>query len=346
VHELQRLSAVVQKNCHISDAKYARDYSLCTFLLKMREYYRWEKGFPFGTRLPRDALGHWLDEREHLWSRLESQPFECLPVEDDCYDPFQTEAVNQALVPKGLVYSGGYGRNATPHFFLGRLLRVERRHGFTVLISSDEYARDLTAPPALMQGKLIFIRRESFRRMLWEKYEEWNWKRQDGPMARAVAHYGFDEHVDRALDRMTDDEIEIAILHEIGEGMAGERLGPEWHDMLVELARSPAEIMARAVRDHLADCLCTLPALSEHAGPAAVHFYFANLTGMRKEIFPALALGYGRWLEDGSPAAFGELAQKGTAHWAELARAMLELYRERGRDAVAPIEALVESRSL
>jgi hypothetical protein len=128
--------------------------------------------------------------------------------------------------------------------------------------------------------------------------------------------------------------------------MAGELLGPEWHDMLVELARSRAQIMARAVRDHLADCLCTLPALPEHASPASVHFYFANLTGMRKETFPALALGYERWLADGSPSMFRDLAQQGTAHWAELARTMQELFRQRGRDAAAPIEALVESRSL
>jgi len=52
----------------------------------MREYYRWEKGFPFGTRLSKDALGHWLDERERLWTDLEAEPFHCLPLNDQCYD--------------------------------------------------------------------------------------------------------------------------------------------------------------------------------------------------------------------------------------------------------------------
>jgi hypothetical protein len=350
VHELQRLSAVVQKNCHISDARYARDYSICTYLLKMREYYRWEKRVPFASRLPKEALGHWLDERERLWSHLEAQPFECLPVADDCYDPFHTDAVNQTLLPRGLIYSGGYGAHARPHFFLGKLLRAEERGDFTVLISSDEYARDLTAPPALMQGKTIFVRRESFRRMLWEKYEEWNWRRQDGPMAQAVACYGFKEglngDVDRMLDQMIDPEIEAAIQHELGEGMAGKLLDPEWQDMLMALARSRAELMARAVRDHLADCLCTLPALAEGSSPASIHFYFANLKGMRREIFPSLALAYARWLEHRSEAVFVDLALKGSTHWTQVAREMLDLYQEHREQSPGSIEALVESSYL
>jgi hypothetical protein len=39
---LGQVVATVQKNCHISDAQYAGDYTLCIFLLKMREFYRWE----------------------------------------------------------------------------------------------------------------------------------------------------------------------------------------------------------------------------------------------------------------------------------------------------------------
>ena len=38
--------SAVQKNCHISDAQFASDLTLCTFLLKMRELYRWEHDIP------------------------------------------------------------------------------------------------------------------------------------------------------------------------------------------------------------------------------------------------------------------------------------------------------------
>ena len=46
-----QLAETVQRNCDISDARHAGEYGLCTFLLKMREYYRWENELPFG-RIP------------------------------------------------------------------------------------------------------------------------------------------------------------------------------------------------------------------------------------------------------------------------------------------------------
>ena len=38
------LLEAVQTNCHIADARHAQDLSLCTFLLQMREFHRWERG--------------------------------------------------------------------------------------------------------------------------------------------------------------------------------------------------------------------------------------------------------------------------------------------------------------
>ena len=31
----------VQRNCHIADARHAREMTLCTYLLEMREFFRW-----------------------------------------------------------------------------------------------------------------------------------------------------------------------------------------------------------------------------------------------------------------------------------------------------------------
>ena len=41
--DIKQLSDTVQLNCHISDARHAGNYTLCIYLLKMREFYRWEK---------------------------------------------------------------------------------------------------------------------------------------------------------------------------------------------------------------------------------------------------------------------------------------------------------------
>ena len=57
MRNLPQLASAVQRNCDISDARHAGDYGLCTFLLKMREYFRWENELPFARTLPRDELG-------------------------------------------------------------------------------------------------------------------------------------------------------------------------------------------------------------------------------------------------------------------------------------------------
>jgi len=76
---------------------------------------------------------------------------------------------------------------------------------------------------------------------------------------------------------MTDAETESVILHEIGECHAGAQLGPTGATCWPRIG-SRAEIVARAVRDHVADCSVALPRLLERNNTASLHFYFANFT--------------------------------------------------------------------
>jgi hypothetical protein len=71
VDNLSALIDTVQKNCTIADARHARDMTMCTFLLEMREFYRWEMEIPYGARLSKDELGDWLNARESLWDTVE-----------------------------------------------------------------------------------------------------------------------------------------------------------------------------------------------------------------------------------------------------------------------------------
>ncbi len=293
---LSGLTHRVQRNCHISDARHGTEYTLCTYLMKMREYYRWERGLPFSASLPRDAVGNWLVEREGLWESLSEADFEPLMIEDRSYDPFAAEDVNRALRPHGLVYSGGLGRNAKPHFFLGSLETHQQRDGYSVVVAHQEYARDLTAPPAMTNDKTVYVRRESLRRMLWEKLEGWRWNRPDTALGRALACYDFEEGLESSLDAMTETELQAVLAHEIGEYQAGRLLGDAWNEMLLDLGKTPAELMARAVRDHLADCMNTLPELVRQGSAASIHFYLGNLNNMRKLIFPGLGGAYQEWL--------------------------------------------------
>jgi hypothetical protein len=323
LRNLPELAQAVQRNCDISDARYAGEYGMCTFLLKMREYYRWENELPFAHALPRNELGDWLSSREARWSEIEAEDFAPLPLASGALDPLAADRANRELLPQGLVYSAGYGRFAKPVFFLGKLERVEERAGLTVLVSSCEYARELAAPPAMLQGRTIFVRRESVRRYLWEKIEEWQWRRQSPAMARALADYDFIADTEGALARMTDNEMESMILHELGEAQAGELLGAGWEEMLASVASTRAEVEARAVRDLLADCLSTLPALIARANLPALHFHFATFDAQRRERFPQALEAYEHFLGSGSLERLSQVAREGRERWLAEARARL-----------------------
>jgi hypothetical protein len=337
-----QLASVVQRNCDISDARHAGDYGLCTFLLKMREYYRWENELRFTHSLPRDDLGEWLSTREKLWNQIEADEFAPLPLARGGLDPFDAGAANRELLAQGCVYSAGYARHQKPMFFLGRLLRVEERAGFTILISSCEYARELAAPPAMLQGRTIFLRLESVRRYLWEKIEEWQWRKQDNAMARALASYDFIADTESALQRMADNEMETMILHELGEAMAGELLGDGWGELVLSVARTRREPIVRAVRDLVADCLSTLPGLLERANVPALHFYFATFDAPRRQLFPRALEAYEHFLRHGTVDRLWRIVREGEEHWLASAQALLAISPTTRENA---IDALLEGAS-
>jgi hypothetical protein len=326
VENLPALIDTVQKNCTIADARHARDMTMCTFLLEMREYYRWEMEIPYGARLPKDELGDWLNARESLWDTVEEEEFALLPLSEAGIDPFQADAINRALIPLGLVYSSGLGHFRKPHFVLAELKRAEVREGVQVLVAGCEYARDLIAPPAAMRDGAIFLRMDAVRRLLWNRYEEWQWKEKDTALGRAFAHYDFERDIERGLDCMAEAESEAMILHEIGEARAESLLGENWNTMLGQLSSRHAELLARAVRDHLADCLVTLPTLLEREAVGSLHFYLANLSGLRRALFPALPQVYEHWLGSGDPACLAELVSRAEAHWLDAARQLTTTY--------------------
>lgn len=331
----------VQFNCHLSDAQHARDYSLCIYLLKMREFYRWEQGIVFGDRLPKQVLGEWLSDRESLWEEIEGNEFQPLHLGNTFHPPFDSEAINSILQKEGLVYSGGYCGDK-PHFFLAELERVEHAEGANIYISGHELARELSAPPAMSLGNTIFLRRESLRRMIWEKLEEWGWQDPDRAIARAANFYDFAHHLNDSLDKLADDELKTLLEHELGEIAVGRELGPEWEAMLSALPRSHIQFHLRAIRDHLVDCQRTLPHLLAEGRDSAIHFYFANFTTMRKAIFPELESAYHDWLSGRGTNTLEETIKTAASHWRENAEQALALYREFGDESDALTQQLSE----
>ncbi len=309
------LIETVQRNCHISDARHGRDHTLCIYLLKMREYFRWEKGLAYSEPLPKDELGAWITAREAMWDDMERHDYSQLTVEGATHQPYDNQPINEGLNPQGLLYSGGVGTFAKPSFFLAELLTQRSVADSNIFVAGKELARDLSAYPAMSQGTTIIVRRESLKRFLWERIEEWRWKREDGPMASALDCYAFDSRFEQALEQMTENEIEAVILHELGEVQAGIRLGERWQAMLVRYARERRELIARAIRDHIADGVATLPELIAQQALPSLHFYFANFSGMRKAIYPELYSAYQRWAAGGNLSQMKDVVMRGADYW-------------------------------
>lgn len=344
---VEQISRAVQHNCHIADARHGADLGMCTYLMRMREYFRWEQGLGFRERIAKDEVGDWLVEREALWAELYEADFAQVQVGQQGFDPFDTEAINVALEPHKLVYSAGLMHGAKPHFFLAHLLRRETPvDGFDLRVADTELARGLNAPPAMTRGHTIVLRTEAMRQYLWEKLESWQWRRPDNAFGRALGYYPFEDDLDRALEQMTEAELDAAREHEIGEYLFGQQFDEPWNAMLLDISGTPAELMARAVRDHIADCSRTLPMLVRTRREASVHFFAANLSAMRREIFPGLNKAYEEWLQDNDYETLRSVAEMGRRHWSNVAGELMDLHRNYGNAAAQPITQLMTANHL
>jgi hypothetical protein len=139
---------------------------------------------------------------------------------------------------------------------------------------------------------------------------------------------------------MVEAETETLILHELGEHAAGVALSPAWERMLDGFVERRAELFARAVRDHLADCTVTLPALVARGATASIHLWFAGLDGLRAELFPRARGAYEAWRRGDGGCALAAAAAGGAGHWQRVCDTVLALAGRGGSDAERAIAAL------
>ena len=343
MRDFQKTIEVVQNNCHIADARHAREMSMCNYLLGMRELYIWEHEFPPSRPLVKADLSNWLVQREMFWEDLEELDYSPVPIGNREYDPFDIVAINSVLEPNGLVYGGGLGRWGKPHFFLGQLLRSEKIHGLTLRVSGCEYARDITASPAALREGTLFLRTDALQHWLAEKIEIWTVRQADGALKAALDCYGKQGADSTLLQRMVEQESVVLILHEVGEAMAEPMLGPSWRDMLMSFNSRRAIFLARSVRDNLADCLSTLPELTKGEQSCSLHFYFANLDGLRRTLFPQLVTAYECWRDSGDMSKLRSAVETGSKHWQTAAMQLLASWKDNPQEAEALIDRWVDA---
>lgn len=330
-----------QFNADLADARFAQSASLCIYLLDMREYFRWKKGFGLDQTLKKDELGPWIARKEDAWEQLRDQYAEhggYRPLEArQGDDPFNTEGLSVPLTDARLVYGAGVGRFGRPLFFLAEQLRSETRGDLQVLVSGRELARGSTSPPAMSRDRQILVRRDALVRWLWTRFEEWRHHPRDNGFA--VAWHCFDSvhgpvaHPDPAavVEAIADQEIESLILHEIGERRADARLGDVWQDMVDDIEDRKIELFVRALRDLLADCSYTLPMQFERGATASWNLWFGLLDGMRLKLAPGLAEFY-RGSAGERSASLEHYVDESSRHWQSACLQAIERWRAGGED--------------
>jgi hypothetical protein len=285
------LATAVQVNCDLSDALHAREKSLCTYLLGMREYFRWSAGLPLGAAPDRGRLSEWIAQRERLWDALRDRDdaaYAELPLAGGI-DPFDEASASSQLRAIGLVYGAGVGLFGAPMFFLAQCESDQLRDGVRVIVAGSELARGITAAPAVSRNNTIVVRSDALRRWLWTRAETALRGPRDNAFALALRAYGADTDVETAVVAMAAGETETLVLHEMGELHAGHLLGAEWEEMLLDVGDRRTEVVIRAVRDLLADCLVTLPRLTALTATRSLLFWQANFDGLRRALAPELA---------------------------------------------------------
>ncbi len=334
----------VRHNCDIADAHSATDFTLCVYLMKMREYYRWREDIPYSTSLKNEAVGRWIRQQEQHWDKIEEDALKAVPFNKTQFDAFETEQINQGLLKRKLVYSAGIGQKGKAHFFLAELEEITERKSFRIIISGNEYARDLISPVAMTLDRTIFLRKQSLQRLIWEKSQELSWNTSETPLARAFKRWDFNKQALSALEKSSEKFMGQIIDHEIGEVMAGEHLGPQWETMLALHLNSKLELQLRAMRDFLADHLSTLPHLFASGEAQAIHFYFGMLSPIRKSMVPTLFDIYKQWLESDDLTVMKKWVEDRVAIWLGACEKLLTIHDEYGKNAYAALQESIEQQ--
>ncbi|MGA1562577.1 MAG: hypothetical protein ACO376_06290, partial [Gammaproteobacteria bacterium] len=75
----------------------------------------------------------------------------------------------------------------------------------------------------------------------------------------------------------------------------------------------------------LADLMASANASPESDAARAIHFYFANLTGMRKSLWPELRAAYDQWVETNVLASLQQEIDQAQRRWEVHAQALLDI---------------------
>ncbi|MFC1489097.1 Sfum_1244 family protein [Thermodesulfobacteriota bacterium] len=291
--KINTITSQVLQNCDISDSRHAGVYSVCGLALRLRDMYKWEKGLDPWVEKDSSEILDWIGDREEKWDNLAEEDLEEITVLGAPYDPFDTRAINAVLEHQGFFYGAGYARSLKPTFFLAVLEEKKQVDGYTIYILGRELARDLFTAPALAQDDCILIRKDSAKLFLWDKIFYIKKSGKDA-LRFGLEHYGLKDQRPEALRknlvRISADEMNTYIYHELGEIKDTAFDRDIWREIIAAHPHTLVELLARTVKDLLADTneYGTFQYIMRERKTASLALYVAFIEGLTKELFPEL----------------------------------------------------------
>jgi hypothetical protein len=350
---LKQFTQAIQGNCDISDASGSGIFSICGMALRLRDLNKWEKGIhPWEENDPAELVD-WIDHKEQLWEKIEGRAFAPLPLFERKYDPFDTGAVNKILSALNLFYGAGYAHSLKPTFFLAGIKETRYLEGIPILILEKELLRDLLTLPALNQDGFILIRRDAAGFFLWDQMV---YLKKSG---QRFLHFALKQCglPDAGLEsRKTHFESILSVQeqtyihHEIGEMKDTVFDHQIFREIVSEFPHTPIELLARTVKDLLADTAAhgTLEHIISTKNAAGLGFYAAFQDGLFLPLFPQLRSAVEKFASDPDWDGIETARQQGFLTARQNARDLIAIFcsapdkRHRDRSAEKIYKTLVQ----
>lgn len=300
--DIEKLTQQVLHNCAVSDSRYAGLYSICGLALRLRDLFKWENGLAPWVEKASDEVLDWIGKKEKQWESFADKEIAGLRIQNKPYDPFDVTGINAILEPQGFYYGAGYGRGLKPTYLLAEIDDKRRIDGHTVYFLGKELARDLFTVPAVAQQNCILIRKKTAQVHLWERML---YVKKSGRRALhfALNHYGLQEQdrpeLKRNLSKISDDESETYIYHELGEIKGNDFDREVWREMIAAYPNTAVEFLARTIKDLLADTneYGTLQYILREKKATSLGFYIAFMEGLPKALFQELIEAFDEFLK-------------------------------------------------
>lgn len=329
---LSKITEQVQHNCDISDARHAGIYSVCGLAMRLRDLYKWDRRLPPWEEHGSGPVLDWIGKREELWESLADEPYGPLTVGHREFDAFDSQGINAILAPQGLFYGAGYAHGLRPTFFLAQIEARQTILGRTVWRLGHELARDLLTLPAFSQDDDVVLRCMAARMFVWDQMA---YIQNAGRPALAFALSACcnlpDTDLKRIrphLDAILSVQQDTFIRHELSELDDQVFDRATWRQMLADFPHTAVELLARTLKDILADTGPQGPLhhFIAHRNQAAIGFYMAFSNGLVPLLFGELKAGFGRFMENHNWDEIAEAASTAYKKASDYARQVMEIY--------------------